>query len=1225
MDDTNYIEHLEDLSSYCYSERPKFSTKLLVLSNIATDNLADYLSQLLYDDKTEILTRREVDCGKVENYNKGKHLNVLDNDKKENGFEQNGEPSQPNGFPLLNNTYENRKYLNISTKSQRPNLSTRSLVLYTSTSDCFMNFFSPDQIGQFNLSANAKYGTSLLCGEISFALENFSEKDFAEMRSIRIFSNSMNKLNSVSENPESILNLCTFFSLSSSSNNLAGAYNFTLSENNISSFFVCIPLPLAIIAENSSLASGINSIILTPFHYNSGNSFFRSSYISSSISDAKAFASSSVNLDLADKASNTVLCNSFDLDRCISNAFAMIISLASFDNSEYDFSISSFNSDGTSNLITISSIKNSRNTIYLNVSDSNVNEKCYIEEFDNDLIILKEGDCGGIKFDVGRDYENFSIDYNYSNNEHVNLLNGNKKRKEMWQNRLMLPSLETINNETSKYINFSFYNNDSVGNAPVAESVNALVSKTSVLLDPRVRNSVLSESLGRGAYTSLSESSNEKCYIEEWKLFKELTNEDEVMTLNATSGEKAWQKPMERQEFEHNDDMYKIILEDGSDLVVSPEHRVYVRIIADTLEDSLSSERDKMRDTSNLSSYNFIKLPSKSSGFVLSSNLDNEFSNEFGFLCGILNQTTENIFSLGNKLGLLKCLSFVNNTLSSDLEIDANLPFENPFGAVIELYPLDLKNCNNSLSRVFSSIRNFGLSFWKSDDDILATSCDGSRIMKGCFDMFFSQGREGFQYFFNRSSIFEHFQDLPDHDSCSFESGCSTTNLTICNNIIINFNSHNVNDKDKVYKDFGLMPVKDVYSLVKEGKEVWFMDSDNNPVRVLNISKEDYSGKIYDVDVGNDIVLVRRGENSRAFWSGNSNNGTLVNGAKINRTGYFGNGSWFDGDNDNIDLGDTGELLNETFTMAAWINIKNTVVTYYSAVVVQSYMQYSTALQTMNGTGLFIGPVSSNNSGIAIYGTGNQSLRAQSGTNSIKFNQWYFIAGTKNTTSLCLYLNSSLQQCQNITFAFRPNTEGTLMIGNNPRVSANLHDFNGAIDEVMIFNRSLSADEIKALYNATANKYYNNFTGLAAKDHTFKAYSVDKVGNLNNSEQRTVASVRNPSGNRFRIVNRTDDNVASIDDKGDMYLLGTAAQSQSSLSPPPNSFILQNVSSDIISYINNTGYLFLRGIITESSDMTGATRTNFEFRNASSDLVAFFDNIGNLKLRGLLGESFGNP
>jgi len=47
-------------------------------------------------------------------------------------------------------------------------------------------------------------------------------------------------------------------------------------------------------------------------------------------------------------------------------------------------------------------------------------------------------------------------------------------------------------------------------------------------------------------------------------------------------------------------------------------------------------------------------------------------------------------------------------------------------------------------------------------------------------------------------------------------------------------------------------------------------------------------------------------------------------------------------------------------------------------------------------------------------------------------------------------------------------------------------DFNGSIDEVMIFNRSLSTSEISALYNSSANKYYNNFSGLASGSHSFK-------------------------------------------------------------------------------------------------------------------------------------------
>ena len=38
---------------------------------------------------------------------------------------------------------------------------------------------------------------------------------------------------------------------------------------------------------------------------------------------------------------------------------------------------------------------------------------------------------------------------------------------------------------------------------------------------------------------------------EGWKLFAELDENDEVMTLNQETGKREWQKPSERQEFEH--------------------------------------------------------------------------------------------------------------------------------------------------------------------------------------------------------------------------------------------------------------------------------------------------------------------------------------------------------------------------------------------------------------------------------------------------------------------------------------------------------------------------------------------------------------------------------------------------------------------------------------------------------------------------------------------------
>ena len=56
----------------------------------------------------------------------------------------------------------------------------------------------------------------------------------------------------------------------------------------------------------------------------------------------------------------------------------------------------------------------------------------------------------------------------------------------------------------------------------------------------------------------------------------------------------------------------------------------------------------------------------------------------------------------------------------------------------------------------------------------------------------------------------------------------------------------------------------------------------------------------------------------------------------------------------------------------------------------------------------------------------------------------------------------------------------------------------------MIFNRSLGADEILALYNSTA--YTHDFTGdlVSNTNYTYKAYTQDVAGNVNTTEEREV-------------------------------------------------------------------------------------------------------------------------
>ena len=202
----------------------------------------------------------------------------------------------------------------------------------------------------------------------------------------------------------------------------------------------------------------------------------------------------------------------------------------------------------------------------------------------------------------------------------------------------------------------------------------------------------------------------------------------------------------------------------------------------------------------NLFSYNVIRLPSKSSGFVSSSNLEKESNRDSSFSCGILNQTTENIFSLGNTNDLVKCLSLVISTLCSDLENSANLPFESSFGLDIMSTPCCLRNLSNLLF-TFSSLRN--LTERDAKMDIFTTSQDICRILKSCQNMFFSNSWVIIEDIINAHSSSKHFQYLPDHYSSAFEGRDPATDFSVNNNIVVDFDSHGNMNNDEIYKTFG--------------------------------------------------------------------------------------------------------------------------------------------------------------------------------------------------------------------------------------------------------------------------------------------------------------------------------------------------------------------------------------------------------------------------------------
>jgi len=146
---------------------------------------------------------------------------------------------------------------------------------------------------------------------------------------------------------------------------------------------------------------------------------------------------------------------------------------------------------------------------------------------------------------------------------------------------------------------------------------------------------------------------------------------------------------------------------------------------------------------------------------------------------------------------------------------------------------------------------------------------------------------------------------------------------------------------------------------------------------------------------------------------------------------------------------------------------------------------------------------------VAILFEDSSGANYQAGWNgALNLRQWYHLAGIFDTgaNTLKLYINGELNQTTS-SVAATPNTNNISISIGRPQgdiLFSNNEYLDGSIDDVMIFNRSLSAFEISALYDATANQYENNFTGLTNGTYTFKAYAQNLGGDVNETELRQV-------------------------------------------------------------------------------------------------------------------------
>ncbi|MBT4166125.1 LamG domain-containing protein [archaeon] len=237
-----------------------------------------------------------------------------------------------------------------------------------------------------------------------------------------------------------------------------------------------------------------------------------------------------------------------------------------------------------------------------------------------------------------------------------------------------------------------------------------------------------------------------------------------------------------------------------------------------------------------------------------------------------------------------------------------------------------------------------------------------------------------------------------------------------------------------------------------------FINLDNSLVRWWKI--DNMSGSIVIDDMGKD-------------------NGTLANQAVQIDEGYFGKGLALDGNGDRFD---TSQAINGNYTLSMWFKSNN------SAAI------SGNLLQTIGASY----PNVYNTAGKVSLKLGSQNWVTSSTTTLYSDLKWHHLVvyvHSDGAGSSDLYVDGVLDEGDVDTTSEVSWGSGGFYIGNN---------FNGTIDDIMIFNRSLSIQEVQGLYANESTKYlYTNLTG-AVGNHTYGAYVQNTSANVNVTLNRNI-------------------------------------------------------------------------------------------------------------------------
>ena len=193
--------------------------------------------------------------------------------------------------------------------------------------------------------------------------------------------------------------------------------------------------------------------------------------------------------------------------------------------------------------------------------------------------------------------------------------------------------------------------------------------------------------------------------------------------------------------------------------------------------------------------------------------------------------------------------------------------------------------------------------------------------------------------------------------------------------------------------------------------------------------------------------------------SGNGNNGTMT-GDFTWDTGKFGQAVIAAGGGAiDVQPSDSLDSVTDALTVAAWFRVdadSDTGVRRNSAYLLEDQ---SSSEPIPNGFSFRVW-------------TDQGITPGFYGTTELVQGQWYHIAGTYDGDNVMLYIDGEpeAEALDSGGNAWEPKWSGQIGVpGNTLQLKFGPESFTGAIDEIVILNRALAQDEIKALMNGFAN------------------------------------------------------------------------------------------------------------------------------------------------------------